>query len=279
MVPQVSLIISVYNKIDFLKLIFAGLEKQTFSNFEVVIADDGSGKDFVDELRKLTNQMPFKIKHIWHEDNGWRKNPILNKAVAASEGEYLIVIDGDCIPHPRFIEEHYKTRRPHQVICGRRVTLTEKISNKLSVDTIKSDNFHSKLFIQLAFAALRGENTHFRVMLHTQNKIIRRLFGREKQKAILGCNFSIFKEDLLSINGFDERFIYPGMGEDNDIDQRLGNIGVKGYSRKFLLPVYHIYHPHGTEVIQHEEDMNMKLFNENRTVGFTPYGLVKQVVE
>ena len=94
---HVSLIISFYNKIDLLKYIFAALERQTFRDFEVVIADDGSRPEIVEELNRIKSNYFFPINHVWQEDNGWQKTRILNKAVVATKGEYLVFIDGDCI--------------------------------------------------------------------------------------------------------------------------------------------------------------------------------------
>lgn len=271
----ISLIISVYNKIDFLKLIFAALEQQTFKQFEVVVADDGSGSDFVKELNYLTINFPFPVKHIWQEDLGWRKNIILNKAIVAAEGDYIIFIDGDCIPHPYFIQEHYENRKQKQVICGRRVTLTDKISNTLNTNRIKSKNFHISLYFPLLVETLKGKETRIKQMLRTRNKTIRGWFGKDRIKGFWGCNFSIFKDDLLSINGFDERYIYPSMGEDTDLDLRLRNNGIFPYSKKYQLTLYHIYHKPNCLKIH---EMNYQLYDENKKVNatYTPYGILKK---
>ena len=96
-----SLVIMVYNDIKTLTLTFESLKIQTEKDFEVIIADDGSNSDFVSKLQKLISEANFKVKHIWHEDNGWQKEIVMNKAIVASESDYIIFIDGDCIPHKR----------------------------------------------------------------------------------------------------------------------------------------------------------------------------------
>ena len=268
----VSLIISFYNKIDFLKLIFAALEKQSYREFEVVIADDGSCQEVVDQIQQLANESSFQVKHVWHEDQGWRKNIILNKAIVASEADYLIFIDGDCIPHPHVIQEHFEGRKPMQVICGRRVTLTRKISDSLSVSKVGDKNFHCKLIVPLLLEAFKGEETHIKQMIRTRSRMIKRLFGKDKIKGFWGCNFSLSKEDILSVNGFDERYIHPSMGEDTDLDFRLRNNGVFPYSKKFLVTIYHIHHTHNFDEIH---EMNYRLFDENvkGKVAYTPFGI------
>ena len=98
---KASIIAAFYNRIDYLKLVLAGLERQTEKDFELIIADDGSRKDIVEEIKVIQTIHSFPIKHIWQEDKGFRKNRILNKAIIASESDYLIFIDADCIPHSR----------------------------------------------------------------------------------------------------------------------------------------------------------------------------------
>ena len=114
----------VYNDIRTLTLTFESLKTQTEKDFEVIIADDGSRPEFVSKLNTLIAEAPFKVKHIWHEDKGWRKEIVMNKAIVASESDYLIFIDGDCIPHKRFIEEHLRFAQYGKVVGGRRVMLT-----------------------------------------------------------------------------------------------------------------------------------------------------------
>ena len=274
MPKSISLIISFYNRIDFLKLIFAGLEQQKCHDFEVIIADDGSRDEIVKELNLLIGRASFPVTHLWHEDKGWQKNTILNKAIVAAEADYIIFIDGDCIPHPLFIQEHLLSKVPNQVVCGRRVTLTKQISSQLDATTIQGKYFHTKLFFQLLKASIFGkEQTRIRHMMRLSNRTLRSWFVKDKEKGILGCNFSVCKQDLLDVNGFDERFVYPGMGEDSDLENRLRQNGVRLVSKKFYVTVYHLYHgPLGAY-----DDMNYTLFNENlnNNVTYTPYGIVK----
>ncbi|MDR3652942.1 MAG: glycosyltransferase [Paludibacter sp.] len=270
----VSLIISFYNKIDFLRLIFAALEQQSYRDFEVIIADDGSRQDIVHEVKRLIVESTFQVKHVWHEDKGWRKNIILNKAIVASEADYLVFIDGDCIPHPLFLEEHFDSRKPNQVVCGRRVTLTEKTSKYVTSLQIQNRNLHKILFWPLLFESFfSGEKTHIVHIFRIKNIILRSLLAREKIKGILGCNFSAWKEDLMKVNGFDERFVHPGMGEDTDLDNRLRHNGVLTISKKFSITIYHMFHPQLDLSNRH----NFVLRDENieNKVSFTPYGIDK----
>ena len=110
---KISLIIAFYNKIELLRFIFVALERQTFRDFEVIIADDGSRPDVVSQLNELIASASFPVKHVWHEDNGWQKNIILNSAVRVATSPLLVFIDGDCLPNKYFLEDHY-SRAPKE---------------------------------------------------------------------------------------------------------------------------------------------------------------------
>lgn len=271
---SISLIISFYNKIELLKLVLAALEIQTFREFEVIIADDGSKPEVVEEIMRIKSNYFFQIKHVWQEDNGWQKNKILNKAVVASEGEYLIFIDGDCIPHRRFIQEHIESRAENQIVSGRRIMLTENISKTLTIKKIKEGYLEFAIGFPLFFETVfGGEKTYMENILRIRNPFLRKMFLKDRRRYLLGCNYSLWKADLMKVNGFDERFLFPGTGEDTDLEGRLSRIEVYPISKKHLVTIFHFYH------VQFDTNYepNKKLYNENNLnkVTFTPYGIEK----
>ena len=272
----VSLIISFYNKIELLKFIFAALERQTFQNFEVIIADDGSNPEVVEEVERIKLNYFFQIKHVWHEDNGWQKNKILNKAVVASEGDYLIFIDGDCIPHRRFIQEHVENRVQNQVISGRRILLTEKISKRLNINRVQNGYLDFWVGLPLFFETIFGrKKTFFEDILRIRNPFFRKLFLKDRRRYLLGCNYSIWKTDILKVNGFDERFVYPGTGEDTDLEERLARTGIFCISKKHLVTIFHVFHIH----FDTDYEPNKILFEENnlKKTTYTPFGINKNL--
>lgn len=273
--PKISVIISFYNKTELLKYIFAGLEKQTFTDFEVIISDDGSRESEVAMLNELMENSPLQTQHVWHEDDGFRKNIILNKSVVKSKGEYLVFIDGDCIPHPKFLQEHWDLRQKSVTVAGRRINLSAHISNQISVDKIKSGYLGVKITSDIVMDAMRNKNPHWENAIRIENKLLRKVFLKEKDKGILGCNFGLYKADLLDVNGFDERFVHPGCGEDSDVDIRLRNAGKKTKMYKHLITVYHIFHP-----ILNTEGAEWHLYEEHKRnkVAYTPYGIIKDKV-
>ncbi len=271
--PKISVIVSFYNKPELLKLIFAALERQTFNAFEVIISDDGSRESVVAEVKECIQTSPLNTHHVWHEDAGFRKNIILNRSVMKSQGEYLVFIDGDCLPHPKFLEEHWELKQKNVTVAGRRINLSAAISNRISVDKIHNGYLKGKITYDIVLDAMRHKNPHWENAIRIQNPVLRKVFLKAKDKGILGCNFGLYKTDLLDVNGFDERFVHPGCGEDSDVDIRLRNAGKKTKMYKHLITVYHLFHP-----ILNTEGAEWHLYEEHKKnkVSYTPFGIVKE---
>lgn len=265
-----SVIVSFYNRIDYLKLVFAGFENQTEKDFEIIIADDGSNQKVVNQLYNIIPNYPFRIKHIWHEDKGFRKNKILNKALLASESNYLIFIDGDCVPHSYFVEGHLSNAEKDKILTGRRVNLSKSFSEQLTEEKINK-KFLENSFYKLLIDSIIGKSMDVEKGIYLNNKYLLNFFNR-KQRGILGCNFSLFKQDIININGFDERYEAPSIGEDSDIQFRLELIGKKIKSINHIAIQYHLYHK-----TQERLQKNLDLFNEvkKNKIFFTPFGIKK----
>lgn len=269
--PKLTLIIAFYNKIELLRKVLESVALQTMRDFEVVIADDGSKPEVVEAIKSLQTQFAFPISHVWHEDQGWRKNVILNKAVVAAQSDYLVFIDGDCVLEPHFMEEHYAARKQGEVVTGRRVLLTPKTTEYILAKPLTPHRLGASLFFRLLWETIFG---HQKTQLEQKIRLpkgLRRLFIRERKRYILGCNFSLYKEDLLGVNGFDERFAYPGYGEDIDLEYRLSRKGIFAYSRKCQLVQFHCYHQH----FNTDYAPNKALLQENtdNNVTYTPFGI------
>jgi glycosyltransferase involved in cell wall biosynthesis len=266
--PGASVIISVYNKFDYLQLVLAGFERQSNRDFEIVIADDGSTSEFEKSLKIISHKLPFRLIHVRQEDNGFRKNKILNKAIISCNSNYLIFIDGDCVPHSEFVNEHLANKKLNSCLTGRRVNLSEKITNMLSGELIKS-GYLEKMNFKLIYDALVGKSNYVEKGFYARNKNLRK-FLNKKLRGLLGCNFSLFKEDMLRINGFDERYEAPSIGEDSDVQYRLELIGIKIKSLNNIAVQYHLYHQ-----LQERPPKNIDLFNKVKESGiaFTPFGI------
>ncbi|NIA28647.1 MAG: glycosyltransferase [Actinobacteria bacterium] len=266
--PSISVIISFYNRIDYLRLVFASLERQTYDNFEVIIADDGSEEAVKKEVGKLQHPAPFRTQYIWQEDLGFRKNKILNRAITAAKSPYLIFIDGDCILHKEFIREHYDHQEQKVCLTGRRVNLSHKISSRITPRQVRN-SYMDTHFRQFFLNSICGKTRYAEKGLYISNPLIRRLINK-KNRTLLGSNFSLHKSDLLDINGFDERYELPSIGEDTDLEYRLNLNGVKTHSLNNIAIQYHLYHP-----VQPRLQENLELFYNVQAsdCSYTPFGI------
>ncbi len=239
--PDLSLIIAVYNKSENLGMVLAACARQSFTKFEVLIADDGSGSGVAEVVKEARMRYLFPIQHLWHEDRGWQKNTMLNHAIRHATSDYLVFIDGDCLPSHDFLFDHYSEREKSRVLMGRRVETSERWSKNLSMEKIRSGEFET-FGIQEWLDGLKGKSLRVEDGIRIRSAFLRRLLGRNVS-GMLGSNFSAWKSDLEAINGFDERYNGPGCGEDSDIQYRLSLIGVTGKSLRNLAIQYHIWHP------------------------------------
>ena len=267
---KTSVVAAFYNRPDYLKLVLAGFERQTEKNFELIVADDGSSEDVVKEIKKIIPNYSFPIKHIWQEDKGFRKNKVLNKAIIESESDYLIFIDADCVPHRDFIAGHLNFSQKNISLTGRRVNLSEKITSQLTEENIRNGILEKNLLL-LIKDGLLGKSFDIEKGFYFKNKFLLKFFNR-KSRGLLGCNFSAFKEDLIKVNGFDERYETPSIGEDSDIQYRLELAGVKIKSINHAAVQYHLFHK-----LQKRSQKNLELFAQVKKgkLAYTPFGLKK----
>jgi len=239
--PKLSLIIAVYNKPENLRLVLAGYACQSFTDFEIIVADDGSGPEVKRTVEEVQRELPQELTHLWHEDRGWRKNAMLNNAIRSARGEQLVFIDGDCIPGRDFMLDHWNEREPNKVLLGRRVETSERWSRALTLQKIQSGEFE-RYGLQEWLDGLRGRSLRVEDGIRIRSRLLRKILLRNVH-GMLGSNFSATKKDLEAVNGFDEEYAGPGCGEDSDIQYRLSLIGVTGKSLRNLAIQYHIYHP------------------------------------
>ncbi|MBE2281346.1 MAG: glycosyltransferase [Ignavibacteriaceae bacterium] len=267
---KTTLIISFYKRTDYLELILAGIRSQNFKDFEIIIADDGSNSEDIKKLTSIIAGFPFPVIHLWHKDLGFRKNRILNRAILTASSDYLIFIDGDCIPHPNFVGEHYLNRCKGVCFTGRRVNLSEKITGSLTPRLV-STGYIQKKFYKLIWDGITGNSDCVEKGFYFKNDFLRKKIN-SKYRGIVGCNFSVFKSDLLEINGFDTRYEAPSIGEDTDIEYRLKLKGVEIKSLNNIAVQYHLFHK-----LQERKQVNVDLFNEVKVEGqfFTRFGIKK----
>ena len=262
MSAALSLVIAVYRQPQFLEWIFESLAHQTFGDYEVVIADDGSGPEIAEVIRSARLAQP--VRHAWHEDDGFRKTIIVNQAVAMASAPYLVFIDGDCILHHRFLERHYKRRASGQALSGRRVMLDASLTARLTMEDVRSRRIEKPGFWWKHVKPHDRRNGFYLPALF-------RLRGLSTDRyTLLGCNFSLHRADFLRVNGYDERIVGRGM-EDTNLRTRLLNTGVQFRSISQEAIEYHCHH--GNAGFPHDAAAIERWGNTAET--WTPFGVVK----
>lgn len=231
---RASVIISYYKNLPNLELLLMALQQQTaLGSFEVIIAEDDNIIKTVEFLSRLTIPVSFPIKHVSQPDNGFQKCKILNKAILSATTDFLIFLDGDCIPQKKLVAQYISHKKYGRVLYGRRVMLSQKFSTKV---LLKKDIGLLNMVTLLISGGKRTEEGLYLPFL--PQSIIKKGTGR-----LLGCNMGLYKDDLLAINGFDEDYTAPGGGEDSDIEWRLQTLPhVNFYSMKFKAIVFHLWH-------------------------------------
>ena len=226
---QISLIISTYEKPDALDQVLRGVQRQTEMPGEILLADDGSGVATRQLIAQWQHKLPVPTRHVWHEDLDFRKTIILNKALAAASGEYIVLLDGDCVPDERFVADHARLAERNFWVQGRRCFVSEKFAAEFAPGRAPVLRW-----------MLAGRITGFAKAVRLPFPLIRRNTG---QRGIIGCNMGFWREDLLAVNGFDEEYSGWGIGEDSDVGTRLYHLG---RPRKFVYGravVFHLNHP------------------------------------
>jgi glycosyltransferase involved in cell wall biosynthesis len=237
---NISIIISTYNSKKWLEKVLWGYNYQTINNFEVVIADDGSKKDtedLIDNFRKTAN---YPITHVWHEDNGFQKSQILNKAILMCKTEYIIMSDGDCIPRKNFVEIHETNKEKGHFLSGGYFMLPMNISEKINESHIKNQDCFNIEWLKKNGLKKSFKNNK---LSSFNNKAKFLNWITPTKPTWNGHNASGWKVDILKINGFDERMQYGG--QDRELGERLVNIGIKPKQIRYNAIVVHLDHPRG----------------------------------
>jgi glycosyltransferase involved in cell wall biosynthesis len=233
--PSLSLVIAVYERAEVLELVLASLLDQTHRSFEVIIADDGSGPGVARVVAAWQARLRQPLRHVWHEDQGFRKTIIVNRAVATARADDLVFIDGDCILHRRFLERHWARRRPGQALSGRRLMLDEELTSRIVLEDVTSRRIEDPRFWWRHVPPRDRRNGFCLPPAYG----LRGLGSRRYE--ILGSNFSLPRDVFLGVNGYDERIQGRGM-EDINLKTRLRNAGVAIRSVSQEAIQYHCFH-------------------------------------
>lgn len=267
---KIAVILSTYNSPDRLKPTLIGYVAQSYRDFEMIVADDGSTDATRQLIRGLVNQYGMPIKHVWQEDQGFRKCRILNQAIASTTADYLIFSDGDCIPRQDFVAVHAKLAKPGRFLSGGYIKLSAETSKRIADEDV-----------------LAGRSTDARWLIdngmrHTSK--VGRLAMSQWQAQVMnaitptrptwnGHNSSGWRQDALKVNGFDERMAY--WAQDREFGERLDNAGVRGIQIRYSALCVHLDHarPYKTQESRERNKQIRRDTRRNKTT-WTAYGLV-----
>ena len=226
-----SLVITTYNWSDALALVLASIARQTRLPHEVVIADDGSRADTAAMLADVACDFPVPLRHSWQKDSGFRVARSRNRAIAASSGDYVLLIDGDMVLHPCFVADHLAVAAPGGFVQGSRVLTSPAFRERMLVDPSMRPGVFS--------AGITRRRNALRL------PALSRLFmaaSRTTPHAIKTCNQAWWRQDLLRLNGFDERM--QGWGrEDEELAWRAHHAGLACRQLRYAGLAFHLHHP------------------------------------
>lgn len=260
---KISLIVAIYKDIEALDLIIKALKTQTYKNFEVIVAEDNNGQNVKEYVKSIKD---LDVKHTSQEDIGIRKLRSLNNGILASSGEYLVFIDGDCIPYSTFIEGHVKLSQKGYIVSGRRVNLGPKYSQRLREQSISPLKLEKSFLWRFPFLVKDSSERHIEDGLYfSPNSFIYTYLLKKRNSStnLLGCNYSCFRADMIKINGYDEAYGESPLGDDTDLQWRFKAIGLKIKSCKNVANVFHLYHDRTFRQYT-KQNNELELFKENK---------------
>ena len=268
---RIAVILSTYNSHERLSLVLDGYRVQSHADFEIVIADDGSGPATREVIGRARDETGLDVQHVWHEDDGFRKCTIMNRAAAETDADYLIFSDGDCIPRRDFIDTHEALAEPGRFLSGGCFRLTADATRSLTREDVLNGNVTNVRFLN---GTLPRTNLR-KYRLHLGSGLGRVLDTVTTTRATWnGHNSSCWRKDLVKANGFDERMCYGG--EDREFGERLMHAGIRPRQIRHRAICVHLWHDrdyvHAEGLRYNREIRKSTAVRRSR---FTDHGIVK----
>jgi glycosyltransferase involved in cell wall biosynthesis len=251
----ISVIVSTYNRADALDAVLRSLSRQSDRHFEIVVADDGSGAATGRVVRDWTARAQVAVKHVWHEDRGFRLAEIRNLGIRESAGRYLVFLDGDCITRPSFVAAHRRLAEPGWFVTGNRILMSQRLTSRVLAEA-STARPEPESFGPLTHVSLRarGDLNRLAPLLALPLGSLRKRRATQWRGAN-GSNMAFWRGDIEAVDGFDAAFTGWGR-EDSDIFIRLIRAGVRRKDGRFATGVLHLWH--------HEADRSGLDTNERR---------------
>lgn len=267
---KASVIMSTYNAEAWLQKVLWGFSAQTEQDFEIIIADDGSGPKTAELIARMRNELKMPVKHVWHPDNGFQKCMILNRAILAAETDYLIFTDGDCIPRADFVATHLKFRRPKHFLSGGYFKLP-----MITSETITKEDIIAQRCFDVHWLQQNGLKSVKKMKLSAKGFLATLLNAVTPTKATWnGHNASCWKHELLAINGFNHEMQYGG--EDRELGERLVNNGLQPVQIRYSAICVHLDHARGyvSDAVW-KKNNEIREYTQKHKVIKTPVGIAQ----
>jgi glycosyltransferase involved in cell wall biosynthesis len=233
----VSVIVATYNQPTWLEKVLWGYTVQTRSDFELLIADDGSGPETTAVIERFCRETHLRPIHVWHADDGFRKTEILNRAILTARGDYIIFADGDCIPRNDYVATHARLAEPRRFLSGGALPLSMALSQRITADDIVSGRFAT-----LPWLRAHGVKGIMQFKRLSRTPWLGAVADGLSLKArFTGKNVSTWKSGLIAVNGFDHEMRYGY--EDWSVGQRLIHIGYRVKQVRNRAVAFHLDHP------------------------------------
>jgi len=253
-----SLVITTYDRPDALAAVVRACFMQDDKNFEIIIADDGSAANTAACIARLAQAAPVPLVHVWQPDQGFRAAMARNRGILAARGDYIVFLDGDCIPQRDFIARHRALARPGRLVSGSRILMSEALTRRVLDEGV--DVCAASVATCLGWR-LGGHINKVAQLLVRWPDLGRRI-GRDARRfnwrRIKSCNLGVWRRDLERVNGFDESFTGWGY-EDSDLVLRLFHAGVLRTDGAFATEVFHLWH---REAVRDQADSNRRVVLE-----------------
>ena len=228
--PRLSLVINTFNQPDYLVRVLAAVAFQVRPPHEVLLADDGSDDPTRQVFARWAEQQSFHVEHVWQKNEGFRRARILNQAIARARNDYIVFLDGDTVPHPRFLEDHLALAAAGFFIQGHRALIGQRASAWFGLGSFVMDRRR---------AFLKGQVQGWKHAFRWPGPLRKE---RRDLRGIRGCNLGIWRKDLVQVNGYNEAFVGWGR-EDSELAVRLMNLGVVRLDVRGWALCYHLWHP------------------------------------
>jgi glycosyltransferase involved in cell wall biosynthesis len=234
---QLSVIVSTYNRPDDLWKVLWGYAVQRRRDFELVVADDGSGPATARLIERFRAEAGVPVLHVWHEDRGFRKTQILNRAALASSGSHLLFTDGDCIPRADLVEVHHRLAEEGRYLAGGYIKLPEGVSRQITLEDVLAGRF-----ADLRWLRSRGWRPGRRALRLTRSAALAAACDllTPTSADFQGNNASVSREAFVAANGFEGEMGYGS--EDRALGYRLRNLGIRGKQIRHRAICIHLHH-------------------------------------